>query len=181
MRALIVLATLMVTSSALAHGPTAGQAQVQLTGTSARVVLTPSARAFMAYDTSGDGRLDSIEIATHRSAIVEAIGGVLTLDDQGGQAGERTFIDVLVGRDHHTGESGTFLKIMASYSWPEAPSSLTLQYDLLMEGDEGLELTAIKAKASGNGQVRLDASADYTQGTLVHGFETVALFAHHAD
>lgn len=173
--ALVALACLGA-PAAEAHGPTGGQANLQLNQNVAVLVLTPWAASFPAVDDNHDGLLDPDEVRHHRAALLEGVDARVHLSNERGARPERIFADVLVGRDHHAGTAGGFLKLMLRYQWAQTPAAVDLRYDLWAgPNDAPLALTALRAPVDEEGRVHLDPDMAWQEGTLRPGAGPVRL------
>lgn len=151
------LGWMLTATSGWAHGVGPGQAQLLLEGASVKLTLTPYLESVQELDLDRDGLLSREELSRVRAQVLERVQKQVVLKDERGRVPARVFADALVGRDHHEGTEGAFLKLVLTYRWPEAPQKLTLRYALFHgQKDVGLLLTAGRVVAEEGGEKRLD-------------------------
>lgn len=160
-------------SRGMAHGVGPGQANLLLEGGTVKLTLTPYLESVRDLDTNHDGLLSREEVSRAREQVLARVQKQVVLKDQLGRLPERTFADALVGRDHHGGTEGEFLKLVLTYRWPSAPERLTLDYTLFQsKKDTGLLLTAGRVIRDASGEKRLDLRAAVEETLLTPAHPT---------
>ncbi|MFM7203087.1 MAG: hypothetical protein ACKO6N_20050 [Myxococcota bacterium] len=153
----LVLGWMLTARLGWAHGVGPGQAQLLLDGATVKLTLTPYLESVKELDLDRDGLLTREELSRMRAQVLERVQKQVVLKDERGREPVRIFADALVGRDHHEGTEGAFLKLVLTYRWPEVPQKLTLRYALFNgQKDVGLLLTAGRVVADEGGEKRLD-------------------------
>lgn len=134
----------LLSLTAAAHGLTAGHGAAQLDPTRARLVLAPSSATFPEADDDGDGLLSREELRTHRDALLDRVRDEVAVVDA-----ELTLADVLPGVDHHSGDSGHFVKLVLTYTFDGPPEQVALRYELFDPELEQLALTVATSAQRG--------------------------------
>lgn len=137
-----LIAVLVATGPARAHGLDAHRAQVELEGAVVRVALTPGAEALPEVDRDGDGVLTRDEVAVARDAVRARFAqGFTVLDGAGPEAPRAVCDDVFVST---VGAGAPHLRVSLRCAFLTGPSALVLLADGL--GTEPYRVEAVRLR-----------------------------------
>lgn len=129
-RATLWLVVLLLGQPASAHLVLAQQATVNIVGNQAYVSLSLPVSVFHGVDDDGDARWSAVEIDAHRGAIEAQWQAGLQILSSGRATPQDHLVVRLAEPDQQPEVAAATVLMLASYTLPEPPSQLELQFQL---------------------------------------------------